>query len=220
LTNERGVDGHTLLLDVVAGLWLLEQSREAWQSRGQLADLDRLLVAAARARPLACLFDPNDPSLLSALDVPAAIRDLCRSRGEFEPVDPAAITRAILESLALRAATSIKAIESVSGQQIGTIRIIGGGSRNRLFCECLADATGRLVLAGPAEATVLGNLAVQAHRLGLVESLDEARRLASMSVELAEYEPHADERWTSATARFAALMVKLQAPKQPEGART
>jgi rhamnulokinase len=219
LTNERGVDGQTLLLDVVAGMWLLEQSREAWQSLGQPADLDRLLVEAALARPLASLFDPNDPSLLSAIDVPAAIRDLCRSRGEREPEDPAAVARAILESVALRAATSIEAIESVTGQQIGTIRIIGGGSRNRLFCQFLADATGRLVLAGPAEAAVLGNLAVQAHRLGLVDSLDEARRLASMSVELVEYEPHNDERWASATARFAALMVKVQAPKQTEGVR-
>jgi rhamnulokinase len=208
LTNEGGVDGQTLLLSVIAGFWLLELSREAWRRIGQDRELDELLIAAARAKPLRSLFDPNDPSLLDVIDVPATIRTLCRSSGQPEPTEPAEITRAILESLALKAAEAVSSIESVTGEPITTIRVIGGGSLNRLYCQWVADASGREVIAGPAEAAVLGNLAVQAAALGLVGSLADARRIVSDAVRPEIFEPDQDERWLAATERFAVVSTR------------
>jgi rhamnulokinase len=208
LTNEGGVGGQTMLLAVIAGFWLLELSREAWRRIGEDRELDELLVAAARAKPLRSLFDPNDPSLLDVADVPATIRALCRSSGQPEPTEPAEVTRAILESLALKAAEAVSAIESVTGEPISTIRVIGGGSRNRLYCQWVADACGREVIAGPAEAAVLGNLAVQAEALGLVGSLADARRIVSEVVRPVIFEPDQDERWLAATERFAVVSTR------------
>ena len=215
LTNEGGVGGQTLLLSVIAGFWLLELSREAWRRNGEDHELDELLVAAASAKPLRSLFDPNDPSLLDAVDVPAIIRTLCRSSGHPEPTEPGEITRAILESLALRAAEAVNAIEAVTGERITTIRVIGGGSRNRLYCQWVADASGREVIAGPAEAAVLGNLAVQAAALGLVGSLADARRIVSDAVRPKIFEPDQDERWLAAAERFAVMSTRRPNRDQP-----
>jgi rhamnulokinase len=208
LTNEGGVGGQTLLLSVIPGFWLLELSREAWRRNGDDRELDELLVAAAMAIPLRSLFDPNDPSLLDAADVPAVIRTICLSSGYPEPIEPAQITRAILESLALKAAEAVSSIESVTGERITTIRVIGGGSRNRLYCQWVANASGREVIAGPAEAAVLGNLAVQAAALGLVGSLADARRIVADAVRRERFEPDQDERWLAATERFAAMSTR------------
>jgi rhamnulokinase len=208
LTNEGGVGGQTLLLSVIPGFWLLELSREAWRRIGDNRELDELLLAAARAEPLRSLFDPNDPSLLDAVDVPTVIRTICRSRGQPEPTEPGEITRAILESLALKAAEAVSSIESVTGELITTIRVIGGGSRNRLYCQWVADASGRAVIAGPAEAAVLGNLAVLAAALGLVGSLADARRIVSDAVRPEIFEPDQDERWLAATERFAVMSTR------------
>ena len=219
LTNEGGVGGQTLLLSVIAGFWLLELSREVWRRIGDDRELDQLLAAAARAKPLRSLFDPNDPSLLDAVDVPAIIRTICRRNGHPEPTEPAEITRAILESLALKAAEAVSSIESVTGERITTIRVIGGGSRNRLYCQWVADASGREVIAGPAEAAVLGNLAVQAVALGLVGSLADARRIVSEAIRPEIFEPDQDERWLAAAERFAVMSTRRPIREQSREVR-
>jgi rhamnulokinase len=220
LTNEGGVGGQTLLLSVIAGFWLLESSREAWRRNGDDRELDELLVAAASAKPLRSLFDPNDPSLLDAVDVPEVIRAICRGAGYPEPTEPAEITRAILESLALKAAQAVSSIETVTGERITTIRVIGGGSRNRLYCQWVADASGREVIAGPAEAAVLGNLAVQAAALGFVGSLVDARRIVSDAVGHEIFEPDDDERWLSAIERFTVMSTRRTIREQSREVRT
>ena len=220
LTNEGGVDAQTLLLSVIAGFWLLELSRDAWRRGGDDTELDELLRAAARAKPLRSLFDPTDPSLLDVVDVPATIRTLCRSSGQPEPTEPGEVTRAIIESLALKAAEAVSSIESVTGEPITTIRVIGGGSRNRLYCQWVADASGREVIAGPAEAAVLGNLAVQGAALGLVGSLAEARRIVSDAVMPEVFEPKEDERWRAASERFAVLSTRRPVREQAREAFT
>ena len=220
LTNEGGVGGQTLLLAAIPGFWLLELSREVWRRIGDDRELDELLVGAARAKPLRSLFDPTDPSLLDAVDVPAIIRTICRSNGHPEPTEPAEITRAILESLALKAAEAVSSIESVTGERITTIRVIGGGSRNRLYCQWVADASGREVIAGPAEAAVLGNLAVQAAALGLVGSLADARRIVSDAVRPEIFEPDQDERWLAAIERFAVMSRRRPIQEQPKEVHT
>jgi rhamnulokinase len=204
LTNEGGVDQTTLLLSVVSGLWLLEMSREAWRVNGlSKAPLDDLLRAAEASAPLQSVFDPNAPALLTALEPTAVIQDLCRSSGQTIPDSVGALTRAILESLALRVAQALDDLERVTEEPLTTVRVIGGGSRNRLLCQWIADASARPVVAGPGEATVLGNIAAQAYALGLFSTVRDARASVSMGTPTTRFEPTGNARWLEAGARLA-----------------
>jgi rhamnulokinase len=134
--------------------------------------------------------------------MPAAIAAFCRRTGQPEPDGHGGCTRAILESLALKYRVVLEALEELTGVRYTQIRIVGGGSRNRLLCQFTADATGRLVLAGPAEATALGNVAVQMVATGAVASLDEARALIERSFPPERFEPAASALWDAQYARF------------------
>jgi rhamnulokinase len=178
-TNERGVDGSIRFLRNVAGLWLLNESVAAWRAEGRDVHLADLLDQAARARPLRSVVDPDDPRFAGPGDMPARIRAYCAETGQPVPESPAEVTRCVLDSLALAHRRAIDALEALTGEPIATIHIVGGGSNNTLLCQLTADATGRTVLAGPDEATALGNALVQAQALGLIAPGTEARRAAA-----------------------------------------
>jgi rhamnulokinase len=204
LTNELGVDGGVRLLRNVMGLWLVQECRRAWEDAGQARDYAELQALAVRARPDVPLFDPDDPSLLHRGDMPALIARLCRAGGQPAPLSPGELLRSILTSLACKYRLVLERLERVSGRQIEVIHVVGGGVRNELLCQLTADLTGRLVLAGPAEATALGNVLVQAMALGQLDGLAQARAVSLASVAPVRYEPR-DAAAPETYQRFLAI---------------
>jgi rhamnulokinase len=194
-TNEAGIGGTTRLLKNVCGLWLVQQCRAAWQRAGQEWSWDQLTALAAEAAPLVTLVDPNHPSLVAPADMPAAIRALARASGEPEPETTAATVRAALESVAAAVRRTLGELDSLLGRRVGRVHVVGGGVKNSLLCQMIADATGRPVVAGPVEATAIGNLLVQLlARDGKVD-LRAIRRVVRDTFEPIRYEPKDAARW-------------------------
>ena len=189
-TNEGGVDGKIRYLRNVMGMWLLSESIRAWERAGQSVELTALLNQAAGISTPVPIFDANHPSLLPPGDMPKRIAALCAEVGAAVPDSPAIFTRSILESLAEAYATAITDAERLSGSKINTVHIVGGGSQNVLLCQLTANRTGRRVLAGPVEATAIGNVLVQGRAAGLVDGeLSELRALVARTFPPAEYRP-------------------------------
>jgi rhamnulokinase len=194
-TNEGGIGGTTRLLKNVCGLWLVQQCRAAWQRAGQEWSWDQLTALAAEAPPLVTLIDPNHPSLVAPADMPAAIRALARASGEPEPETTAATVRAALESVAAAVRRSLAELDGLLGRRVGRVHVVGGGVKNSLLCQMIADATGRPVVAGPVEATAIGNLLVQLLAGDGKVDLRAIRRVVRDTFEPARYEPKEAARW-------------------------
>jgi rhamnulokinase len=202
-TNEGGVLGTTRLLKNVAGLWLLQACRRDWAARGETLSYDEIVAAAAEMAPLpGTLFDPDDPLFLNPASMPEAIAEACRRTGQPVPADAATCARAIFDSLALKYRVVLEWLEELTGRTVTTVRVIGGGARNRLLNQLIANATGRIVVAGPVEATALGNLAMQLLAAGQVATLDEARDIIERSFPTERYEPEHTNGWEPAYRRF------------------
>ncbi len=213
-TNEGGVGETIRFLKNIAGLWLLQQSRKEWAREADLSYAD-LAAMAAGAKPFRSLVDPDWPEFLNPPSMPDAIRQYCLVSGQPAPAEPADFTRCILESLALKYRFTLDQLRRLTGRRIEMIHVIGGGSRNELLCQFTADATGLPVVAGPAEATAMGNIMVQALGLGYVRSLSEIRSVVRRSVELKMYTPREREDWEGAFARFQELIdADIPAPKK------
>jgi rhamnulokinase len=205
-TNEGGVGGVRLLKNVM-GLWLIQEARRAWQRAGSDLSYVEIAALAGRAQPFAAIVDPDDPSFLAPGDMPGRLAEYCRATGQpvLEPGDAGQVARCALESLALRYRWIVERIERVIGQRIGVIHVIGGGSRNDLLNQLTADACRRPVLAGPAEATALGNALIQAMAAGRVASLDEGREIVRRSCDVAMFEPRDPAPWDEAYGKFLGL---------------
>jgi rhamnulokinase len=202
-TNEGGVAGTTRLLKNISGLWLLQACRQAWSRDGHPYEYAELMEAAADERlAFRSFFNPDDGAFLHPPDMPCAIAEYCRKRVQPEPDGPAAYTRAILESLAFRYRSVLDALRELTGVVITEIQIVGGGSRNRLLNQFTADATACRVLAGPVEATALGNIAMQMLATGAVTSLADARAIVADSFPVERFEPIAVDRWNAQYQRF------------------
>jgi rhamnulokinase len=194
-TNEGGIGGTTRLLKNVCGLWLVQQCRAAWQRAGKDWTWEQLTALAAEAPPLVTLVDPNDPSLVAPADMPEAIRHLARAAGEPVPESTGAMVRAALESVAAAVRRTLGELDSLLGRRVSRVHVVGGGVKNRLLCQMIADATARPVVAGPVEATAIGNLLVQlAGREGSVD-LRTVRAIVRDSFEPERYEPRDAARW-------------------------
>ena len=194
-TNEGGVDGRTRFLRNVGGLWLLSESLRDWAECGEPAELEPLL-AEARALPGGGpLVDVDDDAFIAPDDMPARIRQACRTSGQAVPESPAALVRCVLESLAAAYARTLDEAERLTGRRVEVVHVVGGGAQNTLLCQLAADACGRTVLAGPVEATALGNVMVQARTAGsLSGSLEELRRSTAAQLDLRRYEPQTQPR--------------------------
>jgi len=212
LTNEGGVAG-TLLLRNVTGLWILDECRRAWARAGADFDYDHLVARIGQVPPFSSIVDTDDPAFLAPGDMPGRIRDYCVRAGEELPADQATVARCVLESLALKYRQTIDLLETVTGSRPPAIHVVGGGAVNRLLCQWTADATGLPVVAGPVEATEIGNLTVQALAIGELASIDEARQLVRRSFTTRTYEPRAREPWDKACARLE--QAKLEGPELP-----
>jgi rhamnulokinase len=189
-TNEGGVDGTVRYLRNVAGLWLLQESMRTWEATGTPQDLPRLLAAAAALPGDGPVIDPDDPVFLPPGDMPARIEDACRQADQPVPETQAGLARCILDSLAAAYARAVDDAARLSGREIDTIHLVGGGANNELLCRLTAGACGRPVIAGPVEATAVGNILVQARAHGLVSGgLADLRALVRATQPLRRVEP-------------------------------
>jgi rhamnulokinase len=205
LTNEGGVQGTLRVLRNVTGLWLLHECRRAWALEGVELSFDELVTMAGESPPHGSLIDPDDPSFAAPGDMPGRIRAFCVRTGQEAPETPGAIARCALESIAFSHRRAIDLLREAAGAGPPEIHVVGGGARNALLCRWTADATSLPVLAGPAEATVIGNLLVQALALGELGSLEEAREVVRASFAPTLYEPSEHSVWEEAYGRFEAI---------------
>src|SRR5262245_20032063 len=204
LTNEGGVDGTYRLLKNIAGLWLVQQCKRSFEKAGAPVEYDALVRMARAAPRLQSLIDPDDNRFVNPADMPAEIRAYCRETGQPVPASREALVRCALESVALKYRVVLECLEAVAGKRVEVIHIVGGGSRNTLLNQFTADACRRPVLAGPVEATVLGNVLMQARAAGEIGSLSELRSVVRDSCEVRTFEPvrsHA-AAWRDARGRF------------------
>jgi rhamnulokinase len=201
-TNEGGVNGTTRLLKNVMGLWMLHGCRQSWSAQGRSYDYRELIELAALERGFLHLFDPDDESFLHPPDMLAAIDRFCMRTQQPVPQEPGAYVRSVLESLAFKYRLVLRNLEQVCGRTIEQIRIIGGGSKNRLLNQLTADATGRRVVSGPAEATALGNVAIQILATGGAASLQEVRAIVDRSFPTEVFEPLETDKWDQHAERF------------------
>ena len=199
-TNEVGVSGKIRFLKNIAGLWLLQECRKAWMLEGREYNYEHLTRLASEARPFSAAIDPD--AFLEPGGMPEKIVAWCRSKGQTPPSTDGEFARAILESLALRYRNVVENLETLTGRKIEVIHIVGGGSRNALLNQFVADCTGRRVVAGPSEATAIGNILVQAMGAGELANLDEARAVVRNSFELTTVEPHPSTAWEQAYQRY------------------
>ncbi len=189
-TNEGGVDGRVRYLRNVMGLWLLSECIRTWEQEGETVDLVALLGQAEAVAGPVTVFTVDDPAFLTPGDMPARIEAHCRAHDLAVPASRAEMVRSIIESLADAYARTLQAAAELSGTRIDTVHIVGGGSQNALLCQLTANRTGLTVLAGPVEATAIGNVLIQARSQGLVSgSLESLRALVARAFTPTRYDP-------------------------------
>jgi rhamnulokinase len=208
-TNEGGVEGTFRFLKNLTGLWLVQECRREWLRRGENLSYAELTRMAAQVEPLRSIIEPSSAEFGKPGDMPSRIYDYCKKTGHYLPESKGAVVRCALESLALSYRATLEQLESILNYRLDPIHIVGGGTQNALLCQFAADATGRAVVAGPVEATAIGNVLMQAIALGHVGSLEEGRELVRRSFDVTVYEPHDSTRWNEAYGRFVNLKTRL-----------
>jgi len=205
-TNEIGFGGSVRLLKNIVGLWIVQECKREWASRGQDLDYATLTRLATEAKPFVSLINPTDARFLGPGDMPAKIVAFCRETGQPVPETQGAFVRCALESLALFYRITLKQLETLTGNKIEKLHIVGGGSQNMLLNQFAADSLQLPVIAGPTECTALGNVLVQAIALGHVPSLAAAREVVRNSFEVKTIQPQACAEWDKAFARFGKMV--------------
>ncbi|MGC9329470.1 MAG: FGGY-family carbohydrate kinase, partial [Candidatus Hinthialibacter sp.] len=204
-TNEGGVDDTYRLLKKVMGLWLVQRCKLAFEQEGYRMSYDELTRRAEREAAFRSLINPDDQRFLNPPDMTEAMADFCRETRQPIPEKEGQFVRCALESLALTYNHVIQSVEKLTGYEIEVIHIVGGGSQNQLLNQFTADACNKPVVTGPIEATVLGNVLVQARTSGEIGSLQEIRSVARASCDMHQYEPQNPESWLEAKQRFSQL---------------
>lgn len=204
-TNEAGYAGTTRFLKNLVGLWVLQECRREWAEKGEVSDYGEITRLAGKARPLRSLLRLDDPRFLRRGGMVARVRAYCRETGQPAPRTHGEVARCILESLALLYRLELDALGKLTGRTLRTLHIVGGGSRNALLNQAAADATGRVVVAGPVEATAAGNILVQAAALRRVRGLAGIREVVRASFPVATFQPRPSPAWEAALRRFRLL---------------
>ena len=204
-TNEGGIGRTIRLLKNITGLWLWQECRRIWQREGKDYSWDQITQMASEAPPLESLIPPDDRAFMAPADMPAAIREYCKHTSQTVPESDGAVARCCIESLALRSRQVLEWLEQLVGGRLETIHVVGGGSLNKTLCQATADACGREVVAGPVEATALGNLLCQAIAAGDVADVAQAREVVRNSTSVDHYTPQTSDAWEEAFARFVEL---------------
>lgn len=206
VTNEGGVYGTIRLLQNSTGLWIIQQCRKAWQQKGQNFSYGQLVELAREAPALRSLINVNDPDFLPPGDHPHLVQAFCRRTGQAVPETVGEIVRTVLESLACSYRHTLETLLAISGRTVEVVHIVGGGIQNELLNQMTADATGRPVIAGPIEATVIGNALVQLIAMGELRDLTEGRDLVRGMSSWRRYEPQETSVWNEASQRYATLL--------------
>jgi rhamnulokinase len=204
-TNEGGVTGNIRLLKNIMGLWLVQECRRQFALDGQEFDYAQLTTLAEDARPHIAAIDPDHAPFLSPGKMPEKICEFCEKTKQTKPTTPGEFVRVCLESLALTYRRTLVGLDDILGRRIETIHIVGGGSRNELLNQMTADACGRTVIAGPSEATAIGNILVQTIGVGRIKSLSDGREIVRNSFEVKRYEPRETSEWDEAAERISSL---------------
>jgi rhamnulokinase len=203
-TNEGGFGGRTRFLKNVMGLWILQECRRQWAREGNEYSYEELARLAEDA-PSGPLVDPDHHAFLAPGEMASRVQSFCKETGQTPPEEPAAIARCVFESLALKYASVIEQAQSLTGRTVGSIHVVGGGSQNALLCQLTADASGLPVVAGPVEATAMGNVMVQAFAQNRVGSLEEIRSVVRDSIEASTFEPGGGD-WSERRERLSKLL--------------
>ena len=206
-TNEGGVGGSTRLLKNISGLWIVQQCRQQWKRDGRDLGWSELSRLASEASSMIAVINPDDPSFAAPQNMPVAIAQFCKRTGQRVPQSEGEFIRCALESLALKYRMVLEMLEQLVGHSLSTIHMVGGGVQNRLLCQFASDACGRKVIAGPVEATALGNMLVQAIGTGRLGSVEQARDLVRKSPHIETFEPHTD---TATMAAWEHGFIKLK----------
>ncbi|MCR5523361.1 MAG: rhamnulokinase [Clostridia bacterium] len=202
ITNEGGCENKIGFLKNIIGLWLIQESRRHWNRHGNdysYADLEKL---ALEAKPFRCFIDPDSPEFVPHGNIPSRVKEFCKRTGQYVPADTGEVMRCIYESLALKYKLTLEKLSDSTGRDFPAIHVIGGGTKDTLLCRMTACATGKKVLAGPVEATTLGNIAVQLISCGAVDSVSSARKIIAASEKISVYEPENIDQWNEAYERF------------------
>ena len=202
ITNEGGIDGKTGFLKNIIGLWLIQESRRQWQREGNdysYADLEKL---ALEQEPFKCFIDPDAPEFVPQGNIPKRVKEFCKKTGQYVPESVGEIMRCIYESLAMKYRLTFEKLCECTGMDYPVIHVIGGGTKDGLLCKMTANSCDRTVKAGPIEATVMGNVAVQFMSDGTIGSLAEARKTVAASEALKTYEPQDTDAWKAAYKNF------------------
>ncbi len=206
-TNEGGVQSTIRFLRNVMGMWLFEQCRARWEREGEKLSYDRLIAMAQAAKPFLAVINPDDARFLNPADMPQAILSFCSDSGQPAPQDQGQIVRMIFEGLALKYRFVLEQIEKMRGIQLDALHIVGGGSQNDLLNQFTANATGLPVVAGPVEATALGNVIVQAMAKKVIGSLQQGRDLIARSFKVKTFMPQETDRWQEIYETHRSLLM-------------
>ena len=207
-TNEGGVNKTVRFLKNIMGLWLIQESRRQWDREGVLLSFDELEKQANEAAPFASLIDPDYEAFQTPGNMPEKIRDYCRMTNQQVPETRGEIVRCIAQSLAFKYRQTVENMEDVTGRKYSVINIVGGGIKDKMICRFTANATGRVVEAGPDEATSIGNVIVQAMAVGAIKDLKEGREIIKNSFDIARYEPRDKEEWDNAYIKWCEIIKK------------
>jgi rhamnulokinase len=205
-TNEGGVEGTTRFLKNIMGMWLIQETQRIWEERGTKYSWSEMVELAQLSEPFQFLINPDDPMFLNPRDMTQAVRDFCYQTAQGSPKSHGETIRCIYDSLALKYRFTFEQICEATNQTFEVIHIIGGGANNQFLNQLTADATGLRVVAGPTEATSIGNIMVQAKALGYVNSLNEIRQIVANSFDLVEYHPKAELDWEEAYTKYLRII--------------
>lgn len=206
-TNEGGVDGTTRFLKNIMGMWLIQEVQRVWEDEGVKYSWTEMVGLARKSEPFKFLINPDDTMFLNPRDMVQAVRDFCYQTAQGTPQNHGETIRCIYDSLALKYRYTLEQIGDVSDQLIEVIHIIGGGANNHFLNQLTADATGLPVIAGPTEATAIGNILIQAKALGYVGSLSEIRRIIANSFDLVHFIPSDELDWDEAYNKYLRIIL-------------
>ncbi len=194
-TNEGGFDGTIRFLKNIMGLWLIQESRRQWKREGDDVGFDTLEKEALASEPFKCFINVDDPMFETAGNLPKRVCEFCEKTGQYVPKNRGEIMRCIYQSLAMKYKHTFEFLKSITGKDYKTINILGGGIKDTLLCRLTANATGATVLAGPTEATVMGNIAVTYNALGELSDLTDIRKAVYNSTDIKTYSPESTDIW-------------------------
>lgn len=205
-TNEGGFEGTIRFLKNIMGLWLIQESRRQWRREGTEVGFDTLEKEALASEPFKCFINVDDPMFETAGNLPKRVLEFCEKTGQYVPKNRGEIMRCIYQSLAMKYKHTYNMLSDFTKRDYKSINILGGGIKDKLLCRLTADATGATVLAGPTEATVMGNIAVAFYALGEIADFKEIRKTVANSTDLKEYIPENTDEWNKAYEDYKKIL--------------